>query len=772
MPVLPALRQLPARTLYRLVWRDVALHAAAVLATLSAALLINDLLDYTDLIVNRGLGAGEVARIVALEAISTASKILPFAFLIGSLSALGTLAGERAFLALEASGVATGFLLRPLVAIAALFTVGAWLLAAVAAPWANRTIDDGLEQLARARPSALVQPGATTRFGRWQVEADEVSADGRNLRGVRVFVSEFDETVFARSGVLQANPTGGNRIALEDGVLLLAPGPHPRRLRFDEFSIDLPRGGDVETRHMRERTSGLTLAELRQRIHPRGVEALDPELARLAAIELHRRSSWPAATFVFGLMVLLVLLVRPRFSRADGLVAGALLTLVYYGLVQLGDGLSSGGRVAAGVGAWLPNGVFALVALPSLRALASRGAAPIIPGADLPERRKRALAALLRFASGTRRDREAGSGARPLRTGRWSLERYLGAELLRMVAVCAAVIVTAHLLVDILEKLDTMSHYRATPVDFARYYAHRIVVLVTRSLPFVLTVAAMSSMSRMTLDGELFGMRASGISPMRILLPFLLVCSAFVPLQYALENRIAPVANDLSQRIRDVDIRGRVGDAAPRRDAWYRRENRIFELGEIDRRAGTATDVTILDLGRDGLPTSRLDAASAEHLGAGVWRLEAPTRYAAVGDAYRTTTAEPFARLGEGLDIGYATRQVATPELSEKIRELEAAGYSAAALRVDYWLRIATPVACLLLPLLGLLFAGSGPPFPSPGSNLTAAVAGSVAYVLLTGVTAGLGRAGLLPPLVAGLAPTVVLCLLAARIAAPRGAAS
>ena len=51
------------------------------------------------------------------------------------------------------------------------------------------------------------------------------------------------------------------------------------------------------------------------------------------------------------------------------------------------------------------------------------------------------------------------------------------------------------------------------------------------------------------------------------------------------------------------------------------------------------------------------------------------------------------------------TRNLSTSELRAKIREVEAAGYESTVLRVDYWAKLAAPIACLLLPALALFFA-------------------------------------------------------------------
>jgi len=765
MPLEKAARHRPGAALYRAMTHEIAAQTAAVIAILTVALLANDLVGYSDLVINRDLGLAEVSRIAGFQIVSIVSTMLPFAFLIGALGALGRLAGDRALLALEANGISVQALLGPLLAVSLLVTAAALPLATFAAPWSNRAIDDRLAELALTSPSALVQPGQTGHFGSWQIETDSVSADGRTLQGVRMFVPELGETVFARSGLLDTNRRNRNRITLEDGVVLLEPRDGPRRLRFARLSVDLPRGGHAAKRSRKERVRGLTFAELEHRIRPDGVEAFHPRTAHLAESEIHRRFAWPVATLMFGLLVLPLLLLRGRFSRANGLVVGAGLTLAYYGLVQLGDGLANGNLVGVPLGTWLPNLALAIVAAPLLWRASHGSGVRLLAIPESGHRLRDAAARLLRRVSRADAPTTPERRASRLRTGALPLDRYVAIEFLHMSAVCTAVVVSAYLIIDVLDKVDWMSRYGATGRQLLSFYAARAPLLVSRALPFALLIATMLTVSRFSIDGELVGMRASGFSLRRAFLPVVLICGVLTPLYFGLVDVVVPEAQQVSRHIRDVTIKGKPGDAVPRRDVWYRGGDRVYELRSFDERSGSALGVTILEIGADGAPTARSDAESASHQGDGVWRLASPTRYAIAGDSLRMTEAEPFTEIGIGLVPGVTTRQISSGELDAKIAELQAAGYAATALRVDYWARHAAPFACLLLPLFGLLFAISGPPFPTPAMNVVVAIASAVAYLLITGIANSLGRGGALPPIVAAFLPLAIFAVAAAVFA-------
>ena len=107
------------------------------------------------------------------------------------------------------------------------------------------------------------------------------------------------------------------------------------------------------------------------------------------------------------------------------------------------------------------------------------------------------------------------------------------------------------------------------------------------------------------------------------------------------------------------------------------------------------------------------------------------------------------------------TKNLSVGELRQEIGYVEEDGLDATVFRVDLYSKIAVPLGCLVLPAVAFFFAVSGPPYPSTASSLVASVIVAVGSVLLSGLSSSLGYRKLLPPLVAGMAPTVVFGLFA-----------
>lgn len=711
------------------------------LGGLTLVILTKDLLSYSDMVINRGLSLAEVGQIALFQMLPVVGQMLPFAVLVGGLVALGRLGQDRELLMLEASGISSPRLLGPVMVFASVMTVAAFSLSLYWGPWANRALDRKLEELERRNPGAAITPGDTHRFGDWILQAREVSSSGDRLRGVSLWLPEIGETAFAREGVLEGTEGGGNRVTLREGKVIFNPRKHLRELRFDEMVAVLPKSADPVSRGDVDRLGGASLIRLLEL-------RLDPELGRRlrveAGLQFHRRLALPTAALVFGFLIVPLFLARAHFSRAGGGVLGIVATLVYYGLVQLGDSLVFSERLSAAQGAWIPNlvlGVLALVMVLRMTRLSAFGR-----HSDRPASRE--------SRRGRWRKRDSSRPTR-IRVHAWALERYIAVRFLQMAGLCFVVVLVGYLLIDILERMQWLGKYGATFSQVMGYYGARIPLLASRVVPMSLLVATALTVSVLAGQGELMGMRANGIPAPRALLPILVICALIAPAYFVLNNEVLPRTNALASYLKDV-VKNRRPGGDETLGAWFRDGDRFFQAKELDPKQGVARGITIFQLGANFLPVARLDALSARHIGGGHWRLEDPVQVESGAAGVSRVRAPAYAEIGEAITADVDTRHLSVGELRREIEEVETSGLDATHYRVDLFVKLASPVACLILPALALFFAVGGPPHPSSSATLVLAATVAVAYVLLTGVGTSLGYGGAVPPWIAGWAPTAL----------------
>jgi lipopolysaccharide export system permease protein len=730
----PPRRRRLGRTLWHMVLRELSVPTLFALGGVTFLVLAADMIGYSDLVVNRGFGAVEVAWVALYRSLPMAVRAIPFAVLIGSLVALGRLGADREIVALESAGVSARALARPVAAFAALFAAAGVALALYAVPWSHRSLDRALQAFSESRGGTPFRSGQVQRLGDWRIVAREVSPRGDVLRAVAVRAPSLGGTVFAEQATLGHD--GKHRtLSISRGVVMATVGGEPTQVRFESMQQTLVAPEDHDS--FEGWASAAPVRDLLEVIRA----SEEPARQREALQEWHQRIALPIGTVVFALLAVALSVARARPSRSSGIVLGIGGVVVYYGLLQLGNGLARAETFPVALAVWLPNVVL--------------GALAVVLLVVLPARR-----------SGTSRphwwSRRSDRPRQLLRLHHFVLDRYLLVTFLELLLICFGALLVAYLVIDVLDNLKWFTKYKSTPDEVARFYAARLPLLASRVVPMALLVAAALTLGLLGATGELVGMRACGVPTSRIIAPVLMACIVAAVAYHPLANDLVPRANLRASRIKQTEIKDKGGVQVK---VWSLSGDRLLEAELLDPMAGTATGVVLYELGADGLPRIRTDAARALHVGDGNWSLEEPERWAIDADGIHPIPAEPIVHLGQETVVEVEGEHLSIADLRREIRVMDERGLDPTAFRVDLAIKLASPLACLLLPALALLFAAGGPPFPTPVHTLVASAVAGGGWVLLAALGASLGYGGAVSPWIAGFGPVGVLATAAAVLA-------
>ena len=342
---------------------------------------------------------------------------------------------------------------------------------------------------------------------------------------------------------------------------------------------------------------------------------------------------------------------------------------------------------------------------------------------------------------------------------RYALSRYVSSQFSQMVVVCLVGLVFAYLVIDFFDDLKWFNKYGATAAEIGRYYSARLPVLVARVVPMALLIAVALTISLLAANGELLGMRACGIPVFRVLTPIWLLCGLAVPAYHVLTNEVAPRSIERAQVLKKTEIKNQeIGPPKERERVWYRVGTRIYEMERLDLLRGLASSVTLYDLDDKGLPRRRTDAEGARNLGRGLWLLDKP-RSVELGPEGRLERPINISRLeefGEETPSDIETAHMTPADLRLALEDPDLQPPHAATYRTDLQMKIAAPLACLLLPLIALFFAATGPPFPRPVHTLIACAIIAVSHALMTSFMGSMGYGGNLDPRLAGWGPSFV----------------
>lgn len=717
-------------SLWRALAAELLVPTALTFGALLAVALTRTVAESADLVINRGLGSGTVGAVAFYQVAPIAAQTLPFALLIGTLVGLGRLHADGELLAIEASGVHPLRLLVPVLSVAVALAAFAGLLSVSWAPAAQRGLSAALARIAAEHSSATLRAGVVERFGERELLAREVSADGRRLRGVLLWNPAVGEAMFAERAELTPAGPGRTIAELADVAILAAPGSTNQLLRVESFRTELVAEGETESARklVADPLALTTFRDLLALARDTG----KPAEARLARAEAHRRLALPVSLLVFAALALALVLGSERSSRASAALWGVGLAIVYYGLDQVAQGLLRFPSVPAAMAVWLPNAGFSVL---SLLGLWRRRGGSRLPGSVgsrwVAWRRKYGVGPVTRSTPRRR-----------------ALDRYVLSSFAELTLVALVVLTLSYLAVDAMERLGWFARHRATPSEVLHFYSARIFLLISRVTPMALLAGAALSVAWLERSRELVAMQASGIRLARALAPIVVASGLAMPAFFLFAELGVPRATARSDEIKEQEIKDGLGREGV--VAWYRHGEQLVHTSRLALSTGYAETLTVFRLDEEGLPTQRIDARVARHVGGGLWELEGGRRIEmsreGITGEYEQTTLQ-LAGVESGL---LDPMHLNVWELAREIERARADGYDTTSFRSDWHRKLAAPLACLLLPALIILqVAGRREPRSLALSFLISAGIG-ITYLVLGDVATALAYGGLVPPFVAG----------------------
>ena len=357
------------------------------------------------------------------------------------------------------------------------------------------------------------------------------------------------------------------------------------------------------------------------------------------------------------------------------------------------------------------------------------------------------------------------------------IERYIFRACLQTLIFVLAVIVSAVLVVDLVEQLRTVGTRTDLGITDALYLSVlKLPQLIEQTLPFGILVATMITFRQFSRRAELPVIRASGLSAWRFLVP---------PALLALLVGIATTTG-----LSPLGARATDAFEAQRAEFLGRQDPRltVFETG-IWLRVGDDTSETIIhaaEIDETGtqfrnvkfieqeLMTSeendetmvfrrRFDADRAQ-LRYGFWQLESlvenvPGNPPRAFDQLALPTSLEQATL---IDRFAAPTTIGFWHLPEHIRETRAAGLNAARYEIRWHSLVAAPVLFVAMALIGALACLKLARLGGTAQLAAISVFGAIGLFFVTRLATGLGAIGLAPAIVVAWTPplfAVFTCL-------------
>lgn len=747
-------------------------------------LLVRSIFGLADLLMSRNVSGLDVLKLLALAIPHVAALTIPMGVLFAALMTAARAAGDSETVALQACGVRVSWMLRPLLAFAAVFFLVDLAITAFLVPWGNRAIMQLTTRVALSGARAAVEPRAfNEEFPGYLLYIDRIDREDNRWSGILLFdlSSTVEERlVAADAGTLVVNPRDGTAWLnlLETSTYVVRPDKPETAQVTENRELKILLSTPAATGAQRQVGIRATdSADLLQRVSDSSVEAV---ARREARVELQKRLAIPAATVVFALVGLPLGARGRRGGKGFSLAVSVFLIIAYYVLLNNGELLARSGKLTPFLGVWLPNLVLGLTGVVLTRKVVRGFSEEHVPGtgvlrwlrehvslADRPE--------VVRTRSGRLRLRpsDADEEAKPVVSPLPSLFSILDGHVLRQcvgyfVLVLAAVCGIA-IAVKLSEQISDIQRNHVPLMVVASYYLVSLPQLLHDILPISFLIAFLGTAAVLDRHNEATALKAAGVSLTRVSLPLLSLAAALGVALFVLDDSVVQRANRDAQRLDDVIEGRRVARSyrATDRPWLFLPDGRtLVNLIQYDPDTQTLLRPSVYVFGSRLNLMARYTATRATFEN-GHWRAEGAWSRKWFADG-SSTLDKDLKELPLNVEPAYFGREYRKPsqmsfrELRDYLATLRTAGYRVDRQLVQLHQKLAYPASLMVLTWLALPFAFRGGRRGTVVSLATALILG-MAYLAVTALVTKLGEASMLPPVLAAWTPTVVFALLAAN---------
>ncbi len=738
------------KLLGRYLRREVLVHAALGLLLFTFVIFLRDLGRLLQVVVESS--SGRVFQAMA-DLLPTALVFaLPMAVLVGILIGLSRMAADNEILALHASGLSNGQLLRPL----AVFVGAAWLLAMAAGLWiapaANRQFLQLEAELRNSQIAFAVQPRVFIEsIPKMVVYVGDTREGGRLWR--QVFVADMHnpdtpDVTLAQSGRLVRNGPQALQLHLEYGASYQLSRRRSNALLVSSFQSSeipllLPPPRMPHLTWAAQPTSAL-LARFRYGPH-----------WRQARIELYRRLALAFACLMLPLVGLPLGLSTRKGGKAGGVVLTLILVLAYYILLISGTALAHQHRLPPALGVWAANLIFL-----------AAGVLLLLRAGKIPRALARRLQPLARLRHWLERKFLRGAPLRR-RPGFFPslLDYYVLREFVGYVLLALASFLVLILAFTFFELLGNIIRTHASLALVGRYLFYLIPDLLYLAIPLAVLIGVLLVCGLMSKANEITALKACGIGIHRLLYPLLMLAILLAAGQFVLQETILPNANQLQNSLR-ARLKGQAAETFRRPgQRWLFGQGRhLYFFHYYDPTLHTFAHLDVYSFTTPKFQLQRMISARGAYWDPRLkgWVLEDGWVRDFTGtrvNLYQAFQVASFRSLRE-TPAYFSTEapqaaQMNFLELRRYIARLARGGYDVNGLRVELNRKLAFPLITLIMVLLAFPFAlAVGRRGAVGGIALAFAVA--MGYWISAGLLQALGNLDQLPPVVAAWAPDLL----------------
>ena len=221
-------------------------------------LIMQFLWRYIDDLVGKGLEGHVISHLLFYVSMTLVPMGLPLAVLLASIMTFGAMGENYELTAMKAAGISLYRIMKPLIVLIVILTIGAFFFSNNVLPYANLKASSLLYDIKRQKPELSLKEGVFINdIDGYSIKVDKIDKKTGMMYGMLIYnhtdrAGNYEVTI-ADSGIMEADPTGlFMEVELYHGYTYTDEGmktnnkkTYPfRRVRFDKQFFVIPLSGN------------------------------------------------------------------------------------------------------------------------------------------------------------------------------------------------------------------------------------------------------------------------------------------------------------------------------------------------------------------------------------------------------------------------------------------------------------------------------------------------------------------------------------------------
>lgn len=195
------------------------------------------------------------------------------------------------------------------------------------------------------------------------------------------------------------------------------------------------------------------------------------------------------------------------------------------------------------------------------------------------------------------------------------LDKYILKEFIKGFLLCLVALIFVYIIVDLFDHISRFIDKDVGVFGVLQYYTYELPSAVNLLCPIAILVACFVSIGNMSRHFELVAIRGSGVNPLRITLPLIILGCIVMICMFFSGQTLVPRSLEAKEKFKREKINKlppkRVGSA---RNVYFVGENnRFYKIDFVDGSNNTVRGITVYTFSDDMRLSERIDAKSGKY---------------------------------------------------------------------------------------------------------------------------------------------------------------